>query len=89
MLGKAGSKAFAMRKSRPGHFVGQCFSAPPTNAALVRYGRAWARFVFANSYSERKFPLMVGAVGAGVSLVIGVLWGAVAGYLGGRVGTMR
>lgn len=29
--------------------------------------------------------LLVGAVGALVSLVIGVLWGAVAGYLGGRV----
>jgi peptide/nickel transport system permease protein/oligopeptide transport system permease protein len=28
--------------------------------------------------------LLVGAVGAGVSLVIGVLWGAVAGYKGGR-----
>jgi peptide/nickel transport system permease protein/oligopeptide transport system permease protein len=28
--------------------------------------------------------LLVGAVGAGVSLVIGVLWGATAGYLGGR-----
>jgi len=27
----------------------------------------------------------VGLVGAGVSLVIGVLWGAVAGYVGGRV----
>jgi peptide/nickel transport system permease protein/oligopeptide transport system permease protein len=29
--------------------------------------------------------LLVGAVGAGVSLVIGVLWGAIAGYAGGRV----
>lgn len=31
-----------------------------------------------------KISLMVGIVGAGVSLVIGVLWGAIAGYAGGR-----
>jgi ABC-type dipeptide/oligopeptide/nickel transport system permease subunit len=29
--------------------------------------------------------LLVGVVGAGVSLIIGVLWGAIAGYKGGRV----
>ena len=29
--------------------------------------------------------ILVGIVGAGVSLVIGVLWGAIAGYAGGRV----
>ncbi len=32
-----------------------------------------------------RISLMVGAVGAGVSLVIGALWGAVAGYVGGRI----
>lgn len=32
-----------------------------------------------------RISLLVGAVGAGVSLVIGVLWGAVAGYAGGRL----
>jgi len=32
-----------------------------------------------------RISLLVGAVGAGVSLVIGVLWGAVAGYVGGRL----
>src|SRR5271165_2170583 len=31
-----------------------------------------------------QISLLVGAVGTVVSLVIGVLWGAVAGYLGGR-----
>ncbi len=31
-----------------------------------------------------RVSLLVGAMGAGVSLVIGVLWGAVAGYAGGR-----
>ena len=31
-----------------------------------------------------RISLLVGAVGAGVSLIIGVLWGAIAGYVGGR-----
>jgi oligopeptide transport system permease protein len=31
-----------------------------------------------------RVSIVVGAVGAGVSLAIGVLWGATAGYLGGR-----
>lgn len=34
--------------------------------------------------SGTRISLLVGLVGAGVSLVIGVLWGATAGYLGGR-----
>ena len=32
-----------------------------------------------------QISLLVGIVGAGVSLVIGVLWGAIAGYAGGRI----
>src|SRR2546421_7020839 len=32
-----------------------------------------------------RISLLGGIVGAGVSMVIGVLWGAVAGYAGGRV----
>ena len=38
-----------------------------------------------------QISLLVGIVGAGVSLVIGVLWGAIAGYKGGRLdgGMMR
>jgi peptide/nickel transport system permease protein/oligopeptide transport system permease protein len=32
-----------------------------------------------------RISLLVGLVGAGVSLVIGVTWGAVAGYVGGRL----
>jgi oligopeptide transport system permease protein len=32
-----------------------------------------------------RLSLLVGAVGAGVSLIIGVSWGAVAGYVGGKV----
>jgi peptide/nickel transport system permease protein/oligopeptide transport system permease protein len=38
-----------------------------------------------------QISILVGIVGAGVSLVIGVLWGALAGYSGGRIdnGMMR
>lgn len=32
-----------------------------------------------------QISLLVGVVGAGICLVIGVIWGAVAGYLGGRI----
>src|SRR5713101_5866792 len=35
-----------------------------------------------------RISLLVGAVGAGVSLVIGVTWGAVAGYIGGRLDSL-
>jgi peptide/nickel transport system permease protein/oligopeptide transport system permease protein len=35
--------------------------------------------------SGAQISLLVGAVGAGISLLIGVLWGAVAGYAGGRL----
>jgi peptide/nickel transport system permease protein/oligopeptide transport system permease protein len=35
-----------------------------------------------------QISLLVGLVGAGVSLVLGVLWGAVAGYAGGRVDSL-
>jgi oligopeptide transport system permease protein len=42
------------------------------------------RDVFARVIVGGRVSLLVGAVGAGVSLVIGVLWGAIAGYVGGR-----
>jgi len=35
-----------------------------------------------------RISLMVGGVGAGVALVIGVTWGAVAGYAGGRIDSL-
>ena len=42
------------------------------------------RDLFARVLAGARVSLLVGLVGTGVSLVIGVLWGAVAGYAGGR-----
>src|SRR6185503_20560053 len=43
------------------------------------------RDLLSRLFHGARISLLVGAVGAGVSLVIGVLWGAIAGYVGGRV----
>ncbi|MBN8246320.1 MAG: ABC transporter permease [Verrucomicrobia bacterium] len=43
------------------------------------------RDVFTRVFAGARISLLVGAVGAGVSLVIGVVWGMVAGYVGGRL----
>jgi peptide/nickel transport system permease protein/oligopeptide transport system permease protein len=42
------------------------------------------RDVFARTFAGTRISLLVGAVGSAVSLVIGVTWGLVAGYVGGR-----
>ena len=41
--------------------------------------------IFARVIAGGRISLLVGAVGAGVSLVLGVLWGSIAGYMGGRL----
>jgi len=43
------------------------------------------RDLLARLMSGARISLLVGAVGAGVSLIIGVAWGAIAGYVGGRL----
>src|SRR5262249_31570727 len=43
------------------------------------------RDLFSRVLYGAQFSFLVGIVGAGVSLVIGVLWGATAGYAGGRI----
>jgi peptide/nickel transport system permease protein/oligopeptide transport system permease protein len=46
------------------------------------------RDMFSRTLYGAQVSLLVGFVGAGVSLIIGVLWGSVAGYLGGRVDSL-
>jgi ABC-type dipeptide/oligopeptide/nickel transport system permease subunit len=57
-------------KPGPGHWFGTDFLG---------------RDLFSRLLYAARFSLLVGVVGTLVSLVIGVLWGAIAGYAGGRI----
>jgi peptide/nickel transport system permease protein/oligopeptide transport system permease protein len=72
----------ALSPNAPGAFVGEPFEAPSW--------RHWfgtdvhGRDVFTRVLHGGRLSLAVGLVGTVISLVIGVTWGAVAGYVGGR-----
>lgn len=66
----------------PTALTDQTFAAP--NGAHWLGTDANGRDILSRIFYGARISLLVGIVGAGVSLVIGVLWGATAGYLGGR-----
>jgi oligopeptide transport system permease protein len=79
---RLGSDEFAS-SHLPDHITGNQFQPPSANnwCGTDVHGRD----VFSRILYGAQISLLVGAVGASVSLVIGVLWGAIAGYVGGRL----
>jgi oligopeptide transport system permease protein len=82
--GHLGSKAAAAARVYDPERVSDRQFAPP--GWLHWFGTdVHGRDVFSRVVYGAQISLLVGLVGAMVSLVIGVLWGAVAGYAGGRL----
>jgi len=79
---KLGGEPFA-RAHRPDQITDHQFRPP--NEVNWCGTDVHGRDEFSRILYGAQISLLVGAVGAGVSLVIGVLWGAIAGYVGGRL----
>ncbi|HEX6928902.1 MAG TPA: ABC transporter permease subunit [Gammaproteobacteria bacterium] len=69
----------------PAHTDWSMMSAPPDAASAHWFGTdALGRDLFARTLTGGRVSLAVGLVATGVSLIIGIAWGAIAGYAGGR-----
>ncbi len=84
VAGSFGPSGVAFAKiHNPDHLSNAQFAAPD---AQHWFGTdVHGRDLFSRVMYGAQISLLVGFVGAVVSLVIGVLWGAIAGYVGGRV----
>jgi len=80
-LAGADGKAWAQTHN-PEQLSDEAFQPP---SARYWFGTdVHGRDVFSRVLYGAQISLLVGIVGTGVSLVIGVLWGSIAGYVGGR-----
>lgn len=74
------------RRYQPDHLSDEQFQPP---SARHWFGTdVHGRDLLSRTLYGAQISLLVGLVGTGVSLIIGVLWGAVAGYAGGRVDSL-
>jgi ABC-type dipeptide/oligopeptide/nickel transport system permease subunit len=86
-LGGFGGKAAALAAGHaPDHVSDTQFQPPGLRHWFGTDGHG--RDVFSRALYGAQISLLVGLVGSCVSLFIGVAWGAVAGYLGGRVDSL-
>ena len=67
--------------------ISDSINIPPNNLHLFGTDEH-GRDLFARTIYGTQVSILVGAVGALVSLFIGVIWGAVSGYLGGRIDSL-